>query len=95
MARIAECKRCGIQFFDEKDNRINCNRCTREVREKKSQLAKLKRKWRGKQTAFDTNWAVIQLVWREKLRTHEVAEVLGISESDVEMHISIAKQNAR
>ena len=103
MARIADCKRCGMRFFDSTDNRINCNRCTSAIREKKSQLARLKRKWQGKRAAFDengrtnfdTNWAVIQLIWREKLSVHECAEVLYLSESDVRTHIEIARQNAR
>lgn len=41
------------------------------------------------------NWNVIQMHWREGLRIHEMAIILGMTECEVQLEIDIARQNAK
>ena len=91
---MAHCSRCErFSYFKLADD--VCGAC----RQHEKKVVALKKKYRrirsNSSRTLGTTWDVIQLRWRQRLSVAECAEVLGISVEAVEMHVEIARQDAR
>ena len=96
MARIVEC-RCGLEFYDGKENRTACNRCQSDASEKHELIDRLTKQYNHEKSkgVFRLSWAVIQCRWRHGLTIAEMVDVLQVDERTLEFEIDIARQNTR
>ena len=93
MAKVVECKRCSLErWFSDNSAEPICPRCARNRSEKRKKIDQCAKRYRN---SGDLRFAVIQCIYRHKLTVLETAQVLEVSERDVEFEIDIARQDAR